>query len=194
MKFAVPRAPAPSQLRRKRLYVLSLPSGGRATFLLRIDAHCIAFFFRLGESRTTQRWFSIVQSHPPLALAPSSPRGPELDTPWPNQPTSTELLPAPSPAEAPESLPAPCRTSLRPHFSDGTDGSTSRRYCLLTVVLVDPMSRRGDVATLELRDAPANFILCFPLLQIASKVCSFQLIFTCIHRISHTQISSCQNT
>ena len=90
------------------------------------------------------------------------------------------------------------------------DVVTSLRYCLLIVVLVDPTSRRwdvttwgrhdvgtsrrGDVATLERHDVPATFILCFPLLQIASKVCSFQLICTCIHQISHTQISSCQNT
>ena len=74
------------------------------------------------------------------------------------------------------------------------DVATSRRYYLLTVVLVDPTPRRWDVTTWGRRDAPATFILCFPLLQIASKVCSFQLICTCIHRISHIQISSCHNT
>ena len=79
------------------------------------------------------------------------------------------------------------------------DVATSRRYCLLIVVLVDPTSRRWDVTTWGRRDVgtsrrSSHLLLCFPLLQIASKVCFFQLICTCIHRISHTQISSCQNT
>ena len=51
-------------------------------------------------------------------------------------------------------------------------------------------SRRGDVAKLECRDAPATFMHCFPLVQFASKFYSFHLICTCIHRTCHTQISS----
>ena len=79
------------------------------------------------------------------------------------------------------------------------DVETSRRYCLLTFIMVDPTSRRcgvttWDVATLERRDAPSIFMHYFPLLQFASKIYSFHLIFSCIHRTCHTQISSYKNT
>ena len=51
-------------------------------------------------------------------------------------------------------------------------------------------SRRWDLTTWGRHDAPATFMHCFPLLQFASKVCSFHLICTCIHRTCHTQVSS----
>ena len=70
------------------------------------------------------------------------------------------------------------------------DVETSRRYRLLTFIMVDPTSRRCGVTTWGRYDAPAIFMLCFPLLQFASKICSFHLICTCIHRTCHTQVSS----
>ena len=79
------------------------------------------------------------------------------------------------------------------------DIATSRRCCLLTILLVDPTSRRWDVTTWGRRDVGtsrrcSHFRALLSLLQFASKVCSFKFICTCIHRISHIQISSWTNT
>ena len=79
------------------------------------------------------------------------------------------------------------------------DVATSRRCCLLTVVLVDPTLRSWDVMTWGRRNSGtsrrcSHFHALLSLLQFASKVCSFQFICTCIHRISHIHISSWTNT
>ena len=84
------------------------------------------------------------------------------------------------------------------------DVETSRRYCLLTFIMVDPTSRRWDVTTWGRHDVGTSrrwnvttlqpfSCIAFHCSNFASKICSFNLICTCIHRTCHTQISSHKN-
>ena len=61
------------------------------------------------------------------------------------------------------------------------DVEASRRYRLLTFILVDPTSQRWSVTKWGRRNVPAIFMHFLPLLQNASKNYPFHTNCTCIH-------------